>query len=96
MKNKNTYYRLNYLIQASYLMKNNTSISRYYLKLLKNIASSSVIRLDTNVKKIICKKCNSLLIPGETSNTRLKSNKKQPSYIVHKCLFCGNCRKNYI
>ena len=46
--------------------------------------------------KLFCKKCNSLLIPGETSNTRLKSNKKQPSYIVHKCLFCGNCRKNYI
>ena len=30
-------------------MKNNKYISRYYLTLLKNIASSYVIRLDTNV-----------------------------------------------
>ena len=77
-------------------MKNNKYISRYYLTLLKNIASSYVIRLDTNVKKVICKRCNSLLIPGETSSTRLQSNKKQPSYIVDKCLFCGNLRKLYV
>jgi len=36
-------------------MKNNKYISRYYLTLLKNIASSYVIRLDTNVKKLFVK-----------------------------------------
>ncbi|XP_066591303.1 uncharacterized protein Rpp21 isoform X2 [Prorops nasuta] len=71
---KDVFERLNYLYQASQLMapKNRVAASCYGNTMV-NCAQKSVLRLEPNVKRTICKCCQSYLIPGETA--RKVSNK---------------------
>lgn len=63
-----------------------SELSRKYIKLMKEISRHYKIRLDKKTKSSICKKCNSLLIPGKTAKVRIASSKK---YVLYTCLNCG-------
>ncbi|SOV17820.1 ribonuclease P protein subunit RPR2, putative [Plasmodium sp. gorilla clade G2] len=59
--------RINYLLQASFLMNNmNPNISREYIKTMRRLSNKFLIKYDRKFKKLFCKKCNSVLIPSET------------------------------
>lgn len=60
--------------------------SRRYVGLARKISLRHNIRLDKNLKKKFCKSCNSLLIPGKTSQIRIDARKKA---IAIKCLKCN-------
>uniref|UniRef100_A0A673I0Y9 Ribonuclease P 21 subunit n=2 Tax=Cyprininae TaxID=2743694 RepID=A0A673I0Y9_9TELE len=88
IKDKEAYQRLNFLYQAAHcvLAQNpeNTELARFYCLTQKTISKRLVLRQDPSVKRTICKKCCTLLIPGVTSTVRQKSK----STIV-RCLSCG-------
>lgn len=59
--------RINYLLQASFLMNNmNPNMSREYIKTMRRLSNKFLIKYDSKFKKLFCKKCNSVLIPSET------------------------------
>ncbi|XP_066591301.1 uncharacterized protein Rpp21 isoform X1 [Prorops nasuta] len=89
---KDVFERLNYLYQASQLMapKNRVAASCYGNTMV-NCAQKSVLRLEPNVKRTICKCCQSYLIPGETARVRLVS--KPEKFVKWTCLTCETSRK---
>src|SRR5271155_2290855 len=62
-------------------------MSARYVKLIKQISRHYKVGLPIDFKRNVCKKCNSILIPGKSSSVRLASSKH---YVVIKCLNCGS------
>jgi len=63
--------------------------SKRYIQLLRKIGLRYNIRLPKEIKRSFCKNCNSLLIPGLSSEVRL--NKRTKSVNIR----CKNCNKIY-
>lgn len=57
-----------------------------YTSLAKKIGMRYNVRLSKDVKRKICKKCNTLLTPGKTCSVRLDSKNK---CIIIKCKKCN-------
>ncbi|XP_015434579.1 PREDICTED: ribonuclease P protein subunit rpr2 [Dufourea novaeangliae] len=89
---KNIFERMNYLYQASYLMalKNRVAAS-YYGNIMTGCAKKSVLRIESDIKRTICKCCQSPLIPGETAKVRLVS--KPVKGVKSTCLICLGVKK---
>uniref|UniRef100_A0A3Q0S9K9 Ribonuclease P 21 subunit n=1 Tax=Amphilophus citrinellus TaxID=61819 RepID=A0A3Q0S9K9_AMPCI len=91
LKDKEAFQRLNYLYQAAHcvLAQNpeNVELARFYSFTQKTIAKRLVLRQDPSVKRTLCKRCCSLLIPGVTATTRQRS--KPTRFTVMRCLSCG-------
>uniref|UniRef100_A0A8C6TJ24 Uncharacterized protein n=1 Tax=Neogobius melanostomus TaxID=47308 RepID=A0A8C6TJ24_9GOBI len=88
LKDRDAYLRLNFLYQAAHCVlaqnPDNTELARFYCFTQKTIARRLVLRQDPSVKRTLCKKCYSLLIPGVTATTRQKTR-----FTVTTCLSCG-------
>lgn len=67
-------------------LEKNPERSRRYVELARNIGKRCNIRLTTEQKRSICKKCNQLLIPKKTCEIKVDSQKK---FMEIKCLNCG-------
>eukprot|EP00123_Amoebidium_parasiticum_P000739 comp11626_c0_seq1/m.6131 comp11626_c0_seq1/g.6131 ORF comp11626_c0_seq1/g.6131 comp11626_c0_seq1/m.6131 type:complete len:376 (-) comp11626_c0_seq1:615-1742(-) len=94
--NREAYERMNYLYQAAHYALSSTQppnvqLARHYCTTLKNIAKRLVLRLDPNIKRSICKRCNCLLVPGLTSTVRLQSHRE--THTVVTCKECGYVRR---
>ena len=75
--------------------------SRRLLSHLRAVSLKSQIRLTPNMKHSICKKCDSLLIPGRTSTSRLENQsrggrKPWADILVVTCNSCGLTRRHPI
>ncbi|XP_022607165.1 ribonuclease P protein subunit p21-like [Seriola dumerili] len=96
LKDKEAYQRLNYLYQAAHhvLSENpeNVELARFYCFTQKTIARRLVLRQDPSVKRTLCKKCCSLLIPGVTATTRQRRKKRKTRFTVVRCLSCGQSK----
>ncbi|CAK6956060.1 ribonuclease P protein subunit p21 [Scomber scombrus] len=96
LKDKEAYQRLNYLYQAAHcvLSQNpeNVELARFYCFTQKTIARRLVLRQDPSVKRTLCKKCCSLLIPGVTATTRQRRKNRKTRFTVVKCLLCGQSK----
>jgi ribonuclease P protein subunit RPR2 len=66
--------------------KTDPDLSRRYLRLVKQISSHYKIKLAKEMKRHICRKCGSLLVPGDTLSVRLASSKR---LVMYKCGNCG-------
>ena len=64
--------------------KGNFERARRYVEHILNLSNKYKVRLPREMKIHICKRCHSILIPGKTSQVRLKKGK-----VVIKCLNCG-------
>ncbi|XP_016131580.1 ribonuclease P protein subunit p21-like [Sinocyclocheilus grahami] len=93
IKDKEAYQRLNFLYQAAHcvLAQNpeNIELARFYCFTQKTISKRLVLRQDPSVKRTICKKCCTLLIPGVTSTVRQKRGPWRQRKTVVRCLSCG-------
>lgn len=89
---KDIFERMNYLYQASHLMalKNRVAAS-YYGNVMIGCAKKSVLRIEPDIKRTICKCCQSPLIPGETAKVRLVS--KPMKGVKWTCLTCLSVKK---
>ncbi len=66
-------------------------IARSKLRMLKRLAMKTGIRLPRKYKRLLCKKCGELLIPGRTVRVRVKSRRQK--HVVQTCLNCGYMRR---
>ncbi|XP_069006719.1 ribonuclease P protein subunit p21 [Embiotoca jacksoni] len=93
---KEAHQRLNYLYQAAHcvLSQNpvNVELARFYCFTQKTIAKRLVLRQDPSVKRTLCKKCCSLLIPGVTATTRQRRKNGRTRFTVMRCLSCGQSK----
>ncbi|MEM3378815.1 MAG: ribonuclease P Rpr2/Rpp21/SNM1 subunit [Candidatus Bathyarchaeia archaeon] len=62
-------------------------MSRRYIATARKIAMAAKIRLPTVYRRQICRKCNTLLVPGDNCRVRIKQ-KREP-HVVITCLNCG-------
>ncbi|XP_068174537.1 ribonuclease P protein subunit p21 [Antennarius striatus] len=96
IKDKDAYQRLNYLYQAAHcvLSQNpeNVELARFYCFTQRTIAKRLVLRQDPSVKRTLCKKCSSLLIPGVTATARQRRKKGKTRFTVVSCLSCGQSK----
>lgn len=66
--------------------KTEPKLSARYVKLIKQISTHYKIKLDDEIKRHICKKCGSVLVPGSNLSVRIASTKR---FVLYKCLNCG-------
>ncbi|KAM7388552.1 hypothetical protein PAMP_024719 [Pampus punctatissimus] len=96
LKDKEAYQRLNYLYQAAHCVlsqnPDNVELARFYCFTQKTIARRLVLRQDPSVKRTLCKKCCSLLIPGVTATTRQRRKNSKSRFTVVRCLSCGQSK----
>ncbi|XP_013889884.1 ribonuclease P protein subunit p21 [Austrofundulus limnaeus] len=101
LKDREAFQRLNYLYQSLCLQAahcvlaqnpNNVELARFYCFTQKTIARRLVLRQDPSVKRTMCKKCSSLLIPGVTATCRQHRKGRRTGFTVLRCLSCGHCR----
>ncbi|CAG10932.1 unnamed protein product, partial [Tetraodon nigroviridis] len=97
IKDKEAFQRLNYLYQAAHcvLSQNpeNVELARFYCSTQRTIARRLVLRQDPSVKRTLCKRCCSLLIPGVSATTRQRRKKGKIGFTVMRCLSCGHTKK---
>jgi ribonuclease P protein subunit RPR2 len=67
--------------------KTNPKFAQRYLEIAQKIAMSARLCLPAAYTRQICKECNTLLIPGESSRIRIKP-RREP-HVVITCLKCG-------
>ncbi|XP_012234166.1 uncharacterized protein Rpp21 [Linepithema humile] len=91
-QHKDIFERMNYLYQASHLiaLKNRVAAS-YYGNNMLGCAKKAVLRIEPNLKRTICKCCQTPLIPGETARVRLTS--KPIKGVKWTCLTCKNTKR---
>lgn len=68
--------------------------SRYLINHMKGVSRKSVIRLSKDVKRSVCKRCDSLLEKGSTSAEQVENKSKNGSkpwadILIVKCMTCG-------
>ena len=81
--------RIDKLIRyASDTVKTNVELSRKYVLLARKIAMRVRIHLPKKYKRMFCKKCNTILIPGFNARVRVRQNRF--SRVTVTCLTCGN------
>ncbi|XP_057341478.1 ribonuclease P protein subunit p21 [Microplitis mediator] len=84
--------RMNYLYQASkYLSKYDNITASCFGNAMISCSRKAVLRIDTDVKRTICKCCQTPLIPGETSRVRLIT--KPIKAIRSTCLICHTSKR---
>jgi ribonuclease P protein subunit RPR2 len=88
-------------VHSNSLMKSASATynqSRNLLTQLRAVSLKSQIRLTPELKQSFCRRCDSLLIPGKTSNTAIANssrhgNKPWADILLVKCGFCGAVRR---
>jgi dephospho-CoA kinase len=84
--------RINRLMElAEQNLRKHPKRSRYYVELMKKISSKNRVRIPKEFKQRICKKCNSLLVEGITSKTRVTE-----KVLWKTCLNCGTIKKVFL
>lgn len=78
--------------------KSTQSQSRHLLSQLRAVSLKSQIRLAPELKHSFCKRCDTLLVPGETSTTRTTNDSRQSQkpwadVLVITCTYCGTARR---
>ncbi|MEM1547335.1 MAG: hypothetical protein QXY40_11365 [Candidatus Methanomethylicia archaeon] len=63
------------------------SLAKRYAKLALDISTKCRIKLSYVSPHIICKKCETIMIPGKTCTIRIRS--KRFKHLVITCLVCG-------
>jgi ribonuclease P protein subunit RPR2 len=74
--------------QAAQQRKTDPQLAQSYIRTARKIAMAARVRLPQMYRRQICKNCNTLLIPGETSRVRVRS-KREPHMVI-TCLNCGS------
>ncbi|XP_028824980.1 ribonuclease P protein subunit p21 [Denticeps clupeoides] len=97
VKDKEGFQRLNFLHQAAHCVlassPGNVELARFYTFTQNSVARRLVLRQDPSVKRTMCRRCCSLLVPGVTARVRQRKNKRRQRATSIQCLSCGQTRK---
>jgi ribonuclease P protein subunit RPR2 len=62
--------------------------SHRYVELIKKIKLKYQLKLDPEIKRRLCKKCNKFMVPGKNCKIRIHN-----SRIIYTCNECGAIRR---
>ena len=79
----NTLYHI-----AQETTKTDPTLARHYTALLRRIAQKTRTKIPPHIRHGICKKCNTPLIPGYNSTTRIRQTREP--HITTTCHTCGH------
>jgi len=74
--------------KARTLFKKDKEESNKFVKKARRVAMKNRVKIPSNIKREICKNCNSLLKPGENCRVRTKDGN-----VVYYCEECKNYSK---
>ena len=77
--------------QALRTYKTDPRLAQSYVGTARKIAMAARTRLPAAYSRRICKKCNTLLVPGESSRVRIKPTRE--THLVVTCLKCGSRKR---
>ncbi|MDG6244183.1 MAG: ribonuclease P [Methanolobus sp.] len=81
--------RIVYLFKlAKNELSQDPSRSHRYVTLARKVGMRHRVSIPASLKRNLCKKCGSLLVPGNNSRTRLKDGR-----ITVTCLVCGEVKR---
>ncbi|GAM18912.1 hypothetical protein SAMD00019534_020870 [Acytostelium subglobosum LB1] len=69
----------------------NQVLASFYCNVVHQISRRAVIRVNSSIKRTVCKGCSSLLIPGVSSTVRLKDNRE--THVMIKCNQCDKVKR---
>src|SRR3989338_6935817 len=88
VKGKQIHERINYLYELALLTyPSSRTLSRHYISLMMDVAQREVIRLAPSIKRTFCKKCCSVMIPGDSCTVRI--NPLRSTHATYTCLHCS-------
>lgn len=95
---RSAFHRINFLYQASNTLNNAPAetkrvLSAHYGKILSKVAKKSVLRMDINMKRSLCKGCGTVLVK-DGSATVVRKKKKNGGYVRQACVTC-NTQKTF-
>ncbi|KAJ8376817.1 hypothetical protein SKAU_G00073970 [Synaphobranchus kaupii] len=97
IKDKEAFQRLNFLYQAAHcvLAQNpeNVELARFYCFTQRTISKRLVLRQDPSVKRTMCKKCCSVLVPGVTASVRQRRGRNRERVTLVRCVSCGQTKR---
>jgi ribonuclease P protein subunit RPR2 len=77
--------------QATHVYPEDPELSRRYTRLLKRIAERTRTRLPKYVRRGICRNCDTVLIQGVNSHTRIRQ-RREP-HVAVTCHTCGHVHR---
>ncbi|XP_063989553.1 uncharacterized protein LOC135168878 [Diachasmimorpha longicaudata] len=88
---KDVFERMNYLFQAGQLLSRRDHVAASLCgNVMVNCSKRSVLRMEPEIKRSICKSCQVPLVPGESAKVRLIS--KPVKAVKWTCLLCKTTR----
>ncbi|KAM9263903.1 ribonuclease P protein subunit p21 [Morus bassanus] len=92
VRDREALQRLSFLFQAAHwVLPHSPALARFYCSTQRAAARRLVLRLAPSVKRAVCRRCCSLLVPGAGGGLRLRG-QGQPR-IVLRCQSCGRSRR---
>ncbi|KAF9232738.1 Rpr2-domain-containing protein [Melanogaster broomeanus] len=70
-----------------------SELSRSYVDTMKSVGQKTNVKLDPSVKRLICKGCSSVLVPGVSATVRIKNSMSHGHLISYKCHRCQTERR---
>lgn len=77
--------------QAVQVHKSDPELARRYVATARKVAMAARYRLPLEYKRMVCKKCNLLLVPGYSCRVRIKPQRE--THVVVTCLGCGGLKR---
>jgi ribonuclease P protein subunit RPR2 len=69
----------------------NLELANRYVEMATKLATRHRVRLPPSLKRLVCRKCKSILLPGSTSRVRMRQNRGPHTTVT--CLRCGTIRR---
>ncbi|XP_069630302.1 ribonuclease P protein subunit p21 isoform X2 [Haliaeetus albicilla] len=92
VRDREALQRLNFLFQAAHwVLPHSPALARFYCSTQRGAARRLVLRMAPSVKRAVCRRCCSLLLPGAGGYLRLRG-RGQPRRVL-RCRCCGRCRR---
>ncbi|EEQ41447.1 putative ribonuclease P subunit [Clavispora lusitaniae] len=90
---KDPYARTSYLFQVAsfHTAQKNHIMARSMARTVDLVSKRTVLKLSPHLKRLMCKKCSSVLVPGLTMSVEIENSSKSSAkadVLVHTCLTC--------
>jgi len=69
----------------------NQSLANRYVEIARRIGTRCRVRIPRELKRLTCKKCGALLVPG--TNCRVRIRPDRGTTVTVACLNCGNIKR---
>lgn len=84
------FLRMNFLLKLSdKTFEKNKTLSKIYSTIMEDISIRNAIKIDKNLKRLICKRCNNLLYKDK--QTKIKLINQAGKKMI--CYTCNNCKE---